>query len=244
MTNTSTDASLREKAGSFLNSNKWTFLLEVIVILAPIWIAYIMMDYLGYNSLESWILPGILSIVISLLLVSLDLWLRGSNWRQYGFTTPNSWLKTLLWSFLFIFVFLIVLSVLNYLTIQVMGTKPPNYSRFDSLGGNMPLLIISIVAVWISAAFGEELLFRGFLIKRIAEIFGENKTAWSLGVIISSALFGIGHIYQGITGVILSAGAGLVFGTLYLLSGKNLCAAILAHGLIDTAGFIFYYAKG
>jgi membrane protease YdiL (CAAX protease family) len=35
--------------------------------------------------------------------------------------------------------------------------------------------------------------------------------------------------------------SGLLFGTLYLASGRNLCTAIIAHGVNDTLGFALIY---
>jgi uncharacterized protein len=49
-----------------------------------------------------------------------------------------------------------------------------------------------------------------------------------------SVLFGFGHYYKGPSGVLDSTYSGLVLGTAYLLSGRNLWAPILAHGISDT----------
>ena len=53
-----------------------------------------------------------------------------------------------------------------------------------------------------------------------------------------SILFGYGHYYKDASGVIDSAVAGLILGTVYMLAGRNLWASILAHGMIDTFGVI------
>jgi membrane protease YdiL (CAAX protease family) len=49
-----------------------------------------------------------------------------------------------------------------------------------------------------------------------------------------AALFGFAHFYKGPAGVMDSTYSGLVLGGVYLLSGRNLWAAILAHGISDT----------
>jgi membrane protease YdiL (CAAX protease family) len=57
-------------------------------------------------------------------------------------------------------------------------------------------------------------------------------------MILVSILFGYGHFYKGPSGMIDSGIAGLILGTAYLISGRNLWVSILAHGLIDTYGVI------
>ncbi len=53
-----------------------------------------------------------------------------------------------------------------------------------------------------------------------------------------SILFGYGHYYKGPSGIVDSGVAGLILGSAYLLSGRNLWVPILAHGFIDTFGVI------
>ena len=49
------------------------------------------------------------------------------------------------------------------------------------------------------------------------------------------------HAYKGPAGMIDSGVGGFVFGAAYLLSGRNLWAAILAHGFVDTLGVGLLY---
>ena len=53
-------------------------------------------------------------------------------------------------------------------------------------------------------------------------------------MIFISLLFGFAHYYKGPSGVLDSTYSGLVLGVAYLLSGRNLWAPILAHGIADT----------
>ncbi len=56
-----------------------------------------------------------------------------------------------------------------------------------------------------------------------------------------SVLFGYGHYYKGPSGILDSGIAGLILGTAYLLSGRNLWVSTLAHGFIDTFGVILVF---
>jgi uncharacterized protein len=62
-----------------------------------------------------------------------------------------------------------------------------------------------------------------------------------VAAVVSSALFGAVHLYQGVSGVVATGLTGLVFAGLYLATGRNLWASILAHGFMDTAGFVMIY---
>jgi len=57
-------------------------------------------------------------------------------------------------------------------------------------------------------------------------------------MLLVSILFGYGHYYKGPSGIVDSGVAGLILGSAYLLSGRNLWVPILAHGFIDTFGVI------
>ena len=54
-------------------------------------------------------------------------------------------------------------------------------------------------------------------------------------------LFGYGHYYKGPSGIVDSGVAGLILASAYMLSGRNLWVAILAHGFIDTFGLTLAY---
>ena len=85
------------------------------------------------------------------------------------------------------------------------------------------------------------MIFRGYLMNRFADLFGSVFWGWVASLIISSVVFGAAHSYQGLTGMITSGTTGLLIGVLYLSSKRNLWSAIICHGLIDTAFFIFVY---
>jgi hypothetical protein len=128
--------------------------------------------------------------------------------------------------------------------VDLLGATPPDTARFAALSGNLPLLLMGVTGIWISAAFGEELLVRGFLLDRLSRLFGGDRIAVVMAVVTSALLFGFGHAYQGTTGVVAAGVAGVLYAIFYLLSGRNLWVTILAHGLLDTVGFIAIYAFG
>ena len=68
----------------------------------------------------------------------------------------------------------------------------------------------------------------------------EMRNPW-LALVLVSMLFGVGHAYKGPSGIIDSGVGGFVFGAAYLLSGRNLWTAVLAHGFVDMLGIGLLY---
>lgn len=114
----------------------------------------------------------------------------------------------------------------------------PDGSRFAGLSGNPLMLALGLFSVWTSAAFGEEIIFRGYLIGRLAGLLGRGATGWGAAVVLSSVIFGAIHFYQGLAGIVITGTVGLLFGLAYLAVRKNLWVLVIAHGLIDTLSFI------
>lgn len=82
----------------------------------------------------------------------------------------------------------------------------------------------------LTAGFCEELLYRGFLPAYLVHIF--PGVPFLVAIIIAAALFGIGHIYQKVTGVLGTGAMGLVFGLLYFFTG-SLILPMIIHALFD-----------
>jgi membrane protease YdiL (CAAX protease family) len=82
---------------------------------------------------------------------------------------------------------------------------------------------------WLSLTAGvcEELLYRGYLIWYFAHWLGPYGS-----VVVAAAVFGVGHAYQGVRGILTTAGAGLVLGVAYRVSGSLLPGMVL-HALGD-----------
>ena len=79
----------------------------------------------------------------------------------------------------------------------------------------------------VTAGVWEEALFRGFLLWYFSQWMG----VW-LALGLSSVFFGIAHLYQGWKGFVRAGIAGLVFGSLYVLTG-SLWVSMLLHAYVD-----------
>jgi membrane protease YdiL (CAAX protease family) len=118
-----------------------------------------------------------------------------------------------------------------------------DYSMFYPLKGDLRLYLYFLLPVtWGSAAFGEELIFRGFVLGALEQAFGGRRRAATLAaVVVQAPLFGLLHIYQGVGGAMTAGAVGLALGVVWLVSGRNLWAAIVVHGLIDSAAMTAFY---
>jgi len=76
---------------------------------------------------------------------------------------------------------------------------------------------------------------------RLADLVGRTRTGWVISLFGSSLIFGLGHGYQGAAGIINTATIGLLLGTLYLVTKRNLWVNIICHGLIDSISLITLY---
>jgi membrane protease YdiL (CAAX protease family) len=80
----------------------------------------------------------------------------------------------------------------------------------------------------LAAGVGEELAYRGYLIPTLAGLLG---SVWP-AALLSSAVFGILHAYQGWLGVARTGALGLMFALSFIVSG-TLLPAIVAHAILD-----------
>ena len=179
------------------------------------------------------ILPNEVPILFVLGWVSLR-W-RNGGWKYAGLSRPQSWWK------------IVALAVVAAAILQLGGElvveplaqhiwpEPEHVSNvIESGASGWRQALISLLIVWTFASFGEELSYRGFLLTRAADVFGRSNLAYWAAMIFISLLFGFAHYYKGPSGVLDSTYSGLVLGAAYLLSGGNLWAPILAHGIADT----------
>lgn len=92
-------------------------------------------------------------------------------------------------------------------------------------------------AVSITAGICEEVLFRGFLLFYLQDVF--PVVGLVAAVVLSSAIFGLAHLYQGIKGVLGTGVFGAAMAALYVFSG-SLLLPIVAHALLDLRILLLY----
>jgi membrane protease YdiL (CAAX protease family) len=176
-------------------------------------------------------------IVLSVLGLA-SIWLRDGGWSSMGFKRPGSWRRIVLIAFVAASA-RILLGQFVIEPITGFFWPPPSAPELaNEITGNAKVALLALLLVWTFAAFGEEIVYRGYLLTRAADIGMRSTRTYWLGIVFVSVLFGYGHYYKGPSGIIDSGIAGLILGTAYMVAGRNLWACILTHGFIDTFGVI------
>jgi membrane protease YdiL (CAAX protease family) len=172
----------------------------------------------------------------------ISLRVRGLRWKDIGLIRYLNWNKTLLVGVACgVAMELFELYVSQPLLMRWTG-RPPDLELFRALHGNIKWTLIAIAGSWTLAAFGEEMVYRGYLLNRIAGLLRFTRPAWIAGLIVSSCVFGGGHLGQGITGQLVNAFDGLVLGVIYLACRRRLGVPIIAHGITDTLDVLLMFA--
>ncbi len=161
--------------------------------------------------------------------------LRTGKWKAEEFARPQSWGKTTL----FAIGAAAVLVLGSEFVVQPLAAhiwrRPEHISSLIQASAmSWKLALRNLAIVWTFAAFGEETGYRGYLLTRAADMLNRSRLAYIATLFFSAVLFGFGHYYKGPAGIFDSTYSGLVLGGVYLLSGRNLWASVLAHGIVDT----------
>lgn len=184
--------------------------------------------------------PGI-GIFISATGIIAAFLLKHSSLSGIGFRAQENWLATIGLSLLLG----VGIAVLSGILIDPLAEKitgiPHDLSLVDGVRGDLKALVQFLLLVWLTVAFLEEILFRGFLMTEISKFLGTGALAMVFNILITSIIFGLAHWYQGKSGLISTAVIGAVISVIFVFSGFNLWLVILIHGFIDTAALYLIY---
>jgi len=167
--------------------------------------------------------------------------LRGSkfDWARFGIGEKIT-RKTVLKSLIIALVLFIVFSIFIDPILQTwLGEY--DLSSIEDIRGNLVGYIILMVIMWVFAAFGEEFLFRGYYMKALAELLGNNNKAWLLSAIITSLYFGVSHAYQGLVGVVSVFLWSFAISLIFNKNRNNLLLLVLIHGFYDSVGITLIF---
>ncbi len=173
------------------------------------------------------------------------LWLRreGRVREAIRLEAPANWKLTLILAVVGTVGTLGIFTVGPILT-EALGLGMPDASFILDLVTESPAMFaLWIVAVaWFAAGFGEEVIYRGFLMDRLERLIGLRNRPWAV-LVIQALLFGLPHAYQGLGGMAVTASVGLLLGWIRNRCGGNLWGAILAHAAVDTISMSLAYAS-
>lgn len=152
----------------------------------------------------------------------------GRSWASLGFTVPQGWR-------LWVSLGLVVLLIAYYAAAiaSVAGSAEARAKLRQQIGGLTAVVphtrqeLYWFSAVSLTAGFCEEFLYRGFFVQALAPWLG----IWG-ATALSLAGFGLGHLYQGWSGVLRTAIVGALYTLVVVVTG-SLWPAIALHALVD-----------
>jgi membrane protease YdiL (CAAX protease family) len=157
--------------------------------------------------------------------------------RALGFAAPRSWAATVTVGVLLGIAFKLSMKAL---VMPLLGAPPIN-PQYHYVAGNPAALPGVLAVVLVSAAFGEEVFFRGYVFERLGKLLGRGKVALTATILLSSTLFALAHYQdQRLPGVEQAAVTGLVFGGIYAWR-KQLWPVIIAHAAFDLTAVALIY---
>lgn len=191
----------------------------------------------AYDTVNAGVWPKAFLVGRMALLVLLCTWLlrrSGERWSNLGLRRPRRWWLVPLLVVGGLVVLVASANLIRNSLAPALGLPLPVPTANTALQGDFPeYLFYATLVSWGSAAFGEELLLRGFVLDRLLKTMRSSKAlATLIAIVIQAAIFGLFHLHQGSNALVATA-AGLVFGLLWLLGGRNLWACIVLHGLVD-----------
>ncbi len=192
---------------------------------------------IGHNVYR--LLPNEVPILV--LILWLSLLLRRAPWHSVGLRKPFSW-KLMAISAICAATLLQLKNLVTEPLAHLIWHQQEKLSSVISNAHHSPFgALKSLAIVWTFAAFGEEIGYRALLLRRAADAMNGSSAAYAAAPFFSSVLFGFGHFYKGPTGIFDSVFSGLILGGTYLVTGRNLWAPIIGHGLSDTIAIVATY---
>jgi membrane protease YdiL (CAAX protease family) len=174
---------------------------------------------------------------LSAILVLVWAWRSHTPWREIGYARPKSWLGTLAAGI----VFGCALKLLMKVIVMPLLGAPAINPAYHYLAGNRAALPGMVFTMIVVAGFAEETLFRGYLFERLGKLFGTGAGAKVSIVLLTSALFALGHYSNlGLPGVEQAMITGLVFGTIFAITGR-IWMVMCAHAAFDLAAVAIIY---
>lgn len=201
----------------------------------------VLLGYLRAHLPKGWVYLDILGnglVGLAVLAVVLRRWRQ--DWKSVGLR-PTPALPAISWGLVATVPCYAAGIIVQLIALAALRTDPTQLARQKLQGldvlSDVPFVLMVPLALF--AGVYEEILFRGFLLSRLtAALEGPSlgrraATAWA--VALSSLLFGLGHSYQGVAGMLQTCAVGTVLCVLAVIRGE-IWSCIAAHAAIDIFG--------
>jgi membrane protease YdiL (CAAX protease family) len=125
--------------------------------------------------------------------------------------------------------------VVGGLVSLLLGTPSESAAITQQPQGFWLFLFDVTLITWVLVGFGEEFVFRGFILNRLLTLTGSSGRGPILACLLQAAWFGAGHASQGLAGMLITGAIGFVLALAFLYRmNRNLWPLVIAHAGIDT----------
>jgi len=123
--------------------------------------------------------------------------------------------------------------------IEALTDSTIDLTTYAEVEGDLVAFLMLLAVGIVVGGIGEEFIYRGFVIGWGTRLFGGR--SGPLLALLSGAVFGIAHWYQGVAGVVSTGLIGVSFGFLYLALDKKLLPVMVAHTVVNILGITSIY---
>jgi len=222
-----------------------SFAVELLAIAATsisLWIVfgYGLYPLLGFPSTAP--MPG--RTVVVVLVIWGFMRRRGESWAAFGLSRPREIWVTLLLAMGFLVVKLFVVQPVADFVARLVELPKADHSFFYHIHGNIEALLVWLGLAWVVGGFGEEFIFLGFLMKRVADVLRGGVVGWGVALLAQAVIFGALHFYLGPAGVVSATLSAVFFGLFFLIAGRSLWPVMFVHAMWDSLAFVLIYFNG
>jgi CAAX protease family protein len=183
------------------------------------------------------ILAGQLVAPLSAVLVLLWVQLSRTPWSEIGYVRPRNWLVDVVVG---VAIGIVLKFALKAIVMPLLGADAINHT-YHYLAGNAAAAAAEVITLIVVAGFGEETVFRGYLFERFGKLLGKSIGARIMTVVTTALFFASLHYHdQGLAGVEQAIITGLMFGTIYSLTGR-IWMLMCAHAAFDLTALAMIY---
>ena len=198
----------------------------------------------GFANAQGWVTigegaRGVSAVVAGAIAAASVVLARGGTFTDLGFRRPERWAAVPFQVFGILIAFIAMETLVPLLVSLFIDLPAPDFSRYAAISGDLSAAIGLALLLPLTASIPEEIVYRGFLMGRLSDIFDKTTRGATMIVLIQAVIFGSIHFQWGIGGMIMTFCMGIVWGIAYLLCGRNLWIVILAH----SAGHILFVTQ-
>jgi membrane protease YdiL (CAAX protease family) len=163
--------------------------------------------------------------------------LSHTPWREIGYVRPRTWTRTLVIGIVFGVAFKFLMKAI---VMPLLGAPPINQA-YHWVTGNTAALPFMLFLMIVVAGFGEETVYRGWMFERLGKLLGTTVWARTSIVLLTASVFALAHYPgQGIPGTEQALITGLVFGTIFAVTGR-IFMLMIAHAAFDLTALAMIY---